>query len=311
MGDALGVLIRARLDAIESFRDGACRGDPDAIHDMRVATRRLQAVVRICKDCFRAKRVKKIRSVLRDLIVALGEVREYDVLADRIKSTASPESAHAEIALGLMLGRIASLRNKAHRNLVALLHDDGHAKTLDAFRRDPGLVRDSSEKTPSRFGDFLRDTIPGLFNDFLAATTAVAGHPRRTDALHTLRIEGKPLRYVMEFGEPCFGARFSACYKAVKAVIALLGEIHDDDVALAELKSWLREVRDFNRAEKSTGRNIAVPTVFLLSAIRKIGKQREERFARLCGVFFTWHETNFSARLAAAVSRVPKPRKHS
>jgi CHAD domain-containing protein len=303
--DTLAALIQLRLNEIETFRDNACIGNPDAIHDMRVSCRRLQALFKTFKVYFHKKRIKKIRSALCKHITALGEVRECDVLIEHITWGTAYVPEYSEATLSLLLGRITSRRNTAQQNLTALINDVKTLVLLSDTARNIKHALTSPKKQPLSLGDFIRGTIPVLFEEFLTAGNMVINHPLRKAALHKLRIQGKPLRYCMECVESCFNADFKACYKEVKSVISLLGDIHDNDVAIDMLKSWLLEIRDFNRAAKMTGRKTSMHTGFLSTAISTISLQRKERFVRLETIFNQCKSPQFSATLVAAMTSLP------
>jgi len=303
--DALAALIQLRVNEIETCIDDACSGNPEAVHDMRVSCRRLQAVVRIFKAYFHKKRIKKTKLALTGLISALGEVRECDVLIEHIMAATAPIPLHSEAAYSLLLGRITARRSAALHNLTALIHDTQSMEQLSDYARNLRQTLASPKKQPQYLGDFLRRTIPALFNEFLTAGSLVVCHPLQKNALHKLRIQGKPIRYCMECAEYCFGTNFKACYREIKSVISLLGDIHDNDIALDVLKSWLREIRDFNRSALSSGRKTRIRTGFLSTAIITGSHLRKEQFGRLKTIFNQWQSEHFATTLVAAMASMP------
>jgi CHAD domain-containing protein len=58
--------------------------DIERVHDMRVASRRLRAVLEIYAPCFPAAQFKPLLREVKDLADALGERRDPDVLLDRL-----------------------------------------------------------------------------------------------------------------------------------------------------------------------------------------------------------------------------------
>jgi hypothetical protein len=61
------------------------------------------------------------------------------------------------------------------------------------------------------------------------------------DALHDMRIAAKRLRYVLEVTHTCFGPYARTAVKQVKAIQDVLGEIHDCDEHLPQVRALLEE----------------------------------------------------------------------
>ena len=59
-------------------------GDPDAIHDMRVATRRIRSVLLEMEgmDAFQPREIRTLRKRLRDIARSLGTVRDLDIILE-------------------------------------------------------------------------------------------------------------------------------------------------------------------------------------------------------------------------------------
>ncbi len=70
--------------------EAASLGSADAIHDLRVAIRRLNQCLRVFKEFFPKHEVKKIRRELRDVMNATGAVRNYDVAIELLKKAKAP-----------------------------------------------------------------------------------------------------------------------------------------------------------------------------------------------------------------------------
>lgn len=92
---SLRKILRTRFDEMISFEQGTIDGsDIEALHDMRVASRRVQAVFKIFRNVFPKKKYKAEYEEIRSLIRALGEVRDYDVFIEKMeKIRAQSDSA--------------------------------------------------------------------------------------------------------------------------------------------------------------------------------------------------------------------------
>lgn len=78
-------VVRRRLAAFaRELRRLERSADPDAIHDLRVASRRLRAALRHLEPCFRKRDARSLRSAVRKLARMLGETRDLDILIDSL-----------------------------------------------------------------------------------------------------------------------------------------------------------------------------------------------------------------------------------
>ena len=85
--DSAARILLSRFDEMISHEEGTVEGsDIEALHDMRVASRRVQAALKIFRSLFPKKKYKAEYAEIRGLIRSLGEVRDYDVFIDKLES---------------------------------------------------------------------------------------------------------------------------------------------------------------------------------------------------------------------------------
>ena len=83
--EAAASAVEVRAEEVFSFRDRALdTGDIEGVHDMRVATRRLRAVLEIFAVCFPPKKHRRALRDVKRLADALGERRDPDVMIERL-----------------------------------------------------------------------------------------------------------------------------------------------------------------------------------------------------------------------------------
>lgn len=98
----------ARSEDVFANADGVLdTADIEAVHDMRVATRRLRAAMEIFEPCFPRKRHRKALKRVRALADALGERRDRDVAIEFLREARAdlPEGDRALLDLELDLLR--------------------------------------------------------------------------------------------------------------------------------------------------------------------------------------------------------------
>src|SRR5438309_9251655 len=84
--EAAGKILWTRFDEMMSFESRAVTGkDADAVHDMRVASRRLRAALEIFQEVFTPKQYRVLRRDVKRVADALGGVRDLDVLEERLR----------------------------------------------------------------------------------------------------------------------------------------------------------------------------------------------------------------------------------
>jgi CHAD domain-containing protein len=95
-------IVRVRAGELFAHADGVLdTGDIERVHDMRVASRRLRAVLEIFAPCFPAAEFKGVLRDVKQLADALGERRDPDVHIDAMRafSKAAPAAARPGVAL--------------------------------------------------------------------------------------------------------------------------------------------------------------------------------------------------------------------
>jgi CHAD domain-containing protein len=218
--EALRGLLREQLREIERHDPGTRLGhDPESLHDMRVAVRRLRALLRAGKKLI-ATDMSELDGRLKELGAVLGEVRDLDVLLARLEDEA---------------GELGGEDAKQARSLLAALRTErscGRARLLGALRSPQYLsllddtVRAIEELEPSGTSTTLDDVADGAFAKVRKAVHELPDDPADAE-LHRVRKLGKRARYAGELvGRKEFVRR-------AKALQDVLGE-HQDAVVAAE-----------------------------------------------------------------------------
>lgn len=128
---AIGRVIEVRFDEMMRHRAGTILGrDPEALHDMRVGSRRLRAAMDVAVECFPRRRYKYYHQTVKQLTDVLGGVRDCDVLREALIAYRKTRPAAEHAAVNRML---RDLRVERDARRVEML---GFFDALDAERFD-------------------------------------------------------------------------------------------------------------------------------------------------------------------------------
>jgi CHAD domain-containing protein len=105
--------------------------DIEALHDMRVATRRLRAALEVFAPCFPAKRQRKALKRVKALADALGERRDRDVAIEFLVGFAGEAPVGDAAAIEALIERLRREQRRANEELAPFLT----AKRLKKLRR--------------------------------------------------------------------------------------------------------------------------------------------------------------------------------
>ncbi|MBI3243938.1 MAG: CHAD domain-containing protein [Chloroflexi bacterium] len=224
----------------EGTRDGS---DIEALHDMRVATRRQRAAFRIVASHFKRKAVRPFRDELQALAGRLGAVRDLDVLIEAASEYASALNAAEAKAFQPLLDDWSGKRNAAREALLKYLNSESYRAFKDSyagFLETAGAgvrATDSESPKPRLVSQVLPTEIWNHYGQLQAYESILPWAPIQT--LHALRIEGKRLRYLLEFFREALGPNVDETITAMVALQDHLGELHDTDVAIHLLREFL------------------------------------------------------------------------
>jgi inorganic triphosphatase YgiF len=111
--------------------------DIERVHDMRVATRRLRAVLEIFAPCFPRKLHRDVLGDVKDLADALGERRDPDVHIAMLDAFAADVRESSRPGVRLLAGRFRDEQAAANADLAKAL---GHVDDTDLHVRLKQLV---------------------------------------------------------------------------------------------------------------------------------------------------------------------------
>ena len=230
--------LRGQFAACLANEPGTRLGDDsEALHRMRVASRRIRAVTGIFAGALPPELVE-LREEWRWIGNALGEVRDLDV---QIGGLAEEDAANGGTDLGPLRAELEAAREHARAELLAALDSPRYAalsgRMTELLRGDAGTegATPAILAVPSllrRARRRLRRTVRGLG----------AGAPARE--YHRARIRAKRVRYATECVAGLYGEPARELIEALKDVQDVLGRSQDAAIAITRLQSIACADRD-------------------------------------------------------------------
>ena len=221
----------AILENDEATRDGR---DPEALHQMRVATRRARAVLRSASGVLEREQEDKLRAELAWLGAVLGGVRDLDVLIAHLRAEAETLEPAERTALKPLFGRLAAERRKARTSLVRALKGARYRRLVDE------LAEDVVGQPPLNGEVKLDKRAQKEFDRLVRSMRALPSEPT-DEELHRVRKLGKRARYAAELASSQASSstkKFVTCAKAFQDVT---GEYQDAAVAEEKLGTLVAE----------------------------------------------------------------------
>ncbi len=252
------------LSPVDRVREGV---DIEGVHDMRVGSRRLVAALRVFHDCVPGPEFRGLTREARRVTRMLGAVRDLDVLIDWFQKLERWDEEPARTGIAYLIGALRERRDKARQPMLAYLDEmirDRFTSRLvrtihgaqDAYRvgLDTGSIVDHELRR--RTGDptaampdparepFRSAAVRCLLEryEFLMGFAEHVPHPERMVELHDMRIAAKWLRYTMELFAPAYADSLKQPLGVIKQYQELLGDLHDADVRLDEIRLALTHV---------------------------------------------------------------------
>jgi CHAD domain-containing protein len=233
-------VLRFHLARVLAREPGVRAGvDPEELHKMRVATRRLRAAWRVFGDAFRGAKVRRLRDDLGVVASKLGATRDLDVQLERLTTPRREDLGPLEVAW-------RAKREEARAALVKELDSARHRRWLTSFVRfvdaaDAGVAPTAGVE-PTTVRERAGSQIWAAYERVRAFERVVDGAAPET--LHRLRIEAKRLRYSIEFVREALAPEAAGAIALVTALQDHLGLLNDADVAAAMTREFLAERGD-------------------------------------------------------------------
>lgn len=256
------------------------RREVDAVHDLRVESRKLLTWLNLFRALGLGKTVRPARRPVRRLLHGLAPLRDTQVLLEYLQEI--PKTLRAEVQpLRRRLLREARTLEQRVRRRCGQVSIDRVARCVHRALKD--LKRLERERDDA---NVLPPAVAGWFSGLIRQAELALRHTRleRPATVHQLRLSLKRVRYGTEALSPLLCRNGAGFLRELRRWQSLLGKIQDVEMFLARLDS--EALKHPGRAAQSEG------------LVRWLRSQRDLRLRRLGAHLNRLHALLDSANLA-------------
>jgi len=208
--------------------------DPDDVHEMRVASRRLRAAFQVVETIYDPAELRRYRRGLRRVTAALADMRDLDVFREHVVTYQAGLPEEARAGIDPLIAAIEERRAEAR----AVLLDDLQQRRYRKFKRalapflttaGAGVAAQDGVDPTMRVRDFAGSAIWRRYELWRANEVGLA--TASDEQLHEARIAGKRLRYTLEFFADALGRNVETVLAPLVALQGCLGDMQDAVVA--------------------------------------------------------------------------------
>lgn len=234
-GQAVVAYLASQVEALLSQDPRVRRAEEDAVHQMRVASRRLRSALKAFKKI--VDDTGDVQEELKWLATVLGEARDLEVI--RARFAEHLEVLRPELVTGPIQVRLGDDLHKREQEAYVRINEALSGEryytllnTLDQLIATPKLGKPAEKAAQSTLSDVAAKNWQRV-TDAYDAAQAIADPERREIAMHDVRKAAKRARYTAEALKPTLGKPMGELAKLAEAVQEVLG-LHQDGVVAQE-----------------------------------------------------------------------------
>ena len=231
-GSVVAEYLAAQAELLWTHDVGVRTGKDDAVHQMRVAARRLRSALGTFRRVLDRDATKEVAAELRWLGRQLSPARDTEVLEKLLLEDV--DGQRGELVMGpvkaSLTAHFAREEANAREQLVEVLDSPRYlalVRSLDRLLANLPLTGKARQPAKSE----LRRAVLRADKRLRRAESALAKAPDRGTALHEVRKKAKQARYTGEASAPVLGKKVKAWAKGAKKIQSILGDNHDRVVA--------------------------------------------------------------------------------
>ncbi|MGY8706321.1 CHAD domain-containing protein [Bradyrhizobium sp. 18BD] len=229
---AFRIIARRHLDAVLAQHDGTCHGDPEALHQIRIALTHLRTAIRFFSPMVDDGLRSQVWTELKWLNSQLGMVRDLDVAIDRVIAESG-----GELDVIAELQHWDERRAESHRLLARALQSARYRRLVEQtsswIESGPWSTRRSKEAIRLRRCS-LADHATAQLAEWETALLKKARklHKLDVEKRHKLRLLNKRMTYSVESLQDLFAdeslTKQKSVLKQLRKAQKSLGQLNDD-----------------------------------------------------------------------------------
>jgi CHAD domain-containing protein len=297
---------RLGLDLLASVREERDRlddlSDKEALHDFRVALRRLRSWLRAFRPALSDTLGPKAERRLKRIASATGDSRDLEVHVAWVVGARRSLSETARVGANVLLQRLRRDKRDADaefRSVIDRKFDRAAEDAETALSKYEASVTDEGE----RFATVIAETIELQMMALSNAIGRVSGQGDRVEA-HAARIAAKRLRYLLEGVEDA-SPNSAPLIEQLKDLQDTLGELHDAQLFGGELATMISELLAGQEGAPSTnGRREAHPRANPVTGLRVLSQRLRRAETTAFRAYNAAWSAGATATFAERVARV-------
>jgi len=328
---AIRLVLSARLNEMCALRAAALDwSDPEGVHDMRVASRRLRSALKDFSPYLRESKLRGPANELKRIARALGDVRDHDVAIMELEKKASDAPTDVAAGIGQLISELYTTRKRARAALAKVIGKRNLAQFQSDFESSlEGALKvsrrsESGKGSPDKVGSSFREAGRDIIKANLQKVRDLSASlyaPFKPKPLHRMRIGVKRLRYATKLLAPCWTDALDPFDKEIAKLQTSLGALHDCDSWIAELGGNLNPAKvgpgaSTDPPDGSTGsrvsskvRKAAAEALQIANArlwlLDHFVESRTEHYRSALKYWHEWEVTGFQDRLFAVFEAKP------
>jgi CHAD domain-containing protein len=289
------LVLATRFEEMYGFRQAALDwSDPEGVHSMRVASRRLRSAMRDFMPYLRQRGLTSVLKQTKSIAAALGEVRDQDVAIIALEKIQKQAPTEFSDALQQLVDERKDQRNESRDKLSSVLVANQMKQVKSEFTA--GLDKATAlPKTNQSAGPTFSKMSSAVILDRLKELEKLSESlykPFEIESLHDMRIAAKRLRYALELFQQCWGRSLQTHAKNAARMQTELGEVHDCDV-------WMESIgKRIAQARKQKQYDQIAAFIWLLSHFVKV---RTKHLRQAYDLWREWEANDVGGQVRQAV----------